>query len=167
MSVKFNSKLRRTIGELFFFCISTTLTLKDDRIKLTYHHNKSKSEKESSQKKILIINLYNIFGSQRKKSLRLPYWHNLNTMVTYTIWDKVWSSSSLLCLHSFSPHSPTPPFCNDHIDLMFLVTYILWFAKETSAYVLLIIMEYVIGLYRFFFFWFFWNRIVVATFWTS
>ena len=50
MSVKFNSKLRRTIGELFFFCISTTLTLKDDRIKLTYH-NKSKSEKESSQKK--------------------------------------------------------------------------------------------------------------------
>ena len=50
VKLKFNSKLRRTIGELFFFCISTTLTLKDDRIKLTYH-NKSKSEKESSQKK--------------------------------------------------------------------------------------------------------------------
>ena len=136
MSVKFNSKLRRTIGELFFFCISTTLTLKDDRIKLTYH-NKSKSEKESSQKKNSHNKSVQYIWQPKKKSLRLPYWHNLNTMVTYTIWDKVWSSSSLLCLHSFSPHSPTPPFCNDHIDLMFLVTYSLWFAKEISAYILI------------------------------
>ena len=108
------------------------------------YHNKSKSEKESSQKKILIINLYNIFGSQRKKSLRLPYWHNLNTMVTYTIWDKVWSSSSLLCLHSFPP-----PLLSAIIHLMFLVTYILWFAKEIFVHFLWNIL---ISVCRFFLF---------------
>ena len=96
---------------------------------------KVKVKRKPARKKILIINLYNIFGSQRKKSLRLPYWHNLNTMVTYTIWDKVWSSSSLLlCLHSFPPHTPLLLLSAMIIDLMFLVTYILWFAKEISAF---------------------------------
>ena len=96
---------------------------------------KVKVKRNPARKKILIINLYNIFGSQRKKSLRLPYWHNLNTMVTYTIWDKVWSSSSLLlCLHSFPPHTPLLLLSAMIIDLMFLVTYILWFAKEISAF---------------------------------
>ena len=105
VKLKFNSKLRRTIGELFFFCISTTLTLKDDRIKLTYH-NKSKSEKESSQKKNSHNKSVQYIWQPKKKKVFVFLIDTISTLWLHTQYE-IKSGQVLLCfVYTVSPLTP-------------------------------------------------------------